>query len=66
MATGLFSSKTNRRTTAVAQLPSHSTTWRAIDIYGFNGSWTVFVAIDIKNYIETCNGQKQTAKSIKI
>ena len=27
MATGLFSSKTNRRTTAVAKLLSHSTTW---------------------------------------
>ena len=35
MATGLFSSKTNRRTTAVAKLLSHSTTWRTIDIKNY-------------------------------
>jgi hypothetical protein len=52
MATGLFLSKTNRRTTAVAQLLSHSTTWRAIEMVLLDCFRQKQTVNNIKNYID--------------
>jgi hypothetical protein len=51
MATGLFLSKTNRRKAAVAQLLSHSTTWRAIEMVLLDCFRQKQTVNNIKNYI---------------